>query len=264
MNNHTNYTRIAVEQTGRLCTITLNRPEKRNALDDTTIAELRQAFTQAERALETRVIVMTGAGTAFCAGADIDYLEKLSKFGFEENKEDSLNLMKLFSQIYTLRKPVIAKVRGPAVAGGCGLVTVCDFALAAEDSARFGYSEVQIGFLPAIVLLFLMKRIGEGRARELVLSGNLIGAKEAERIGLVTKCVPENSLDSAVDELAQQLADRNSPSSMALCKEMFSKLDGLNLVDALEYAANMNALTRMTEDFKKGLQAFLKKERIEW
>ena len=258
------YTRIAVETSGRTCTITLNRPEKRNALDDVTITELREAFSNAERAEELRVVVLTGAGSSFCAGADIDYLSKLSTYGFDQNKEDSLNQMKLFSQIYTLRKPVIAKVRGPAIAGGCGLVTVCDFSFAAEESARFAYSEVHIGFLPAIVLVFLIKRIGEGRARELVLSGRSIGAKEAERIGLVTKCVPENSLDSAVDSLAQEIADKNSPQSMALCKEMFSKLDGLNFVDALEYAANMNALTRMTDDFKKGLQSFLKKEPVRW
>jgi methylglutaconyl-CoA hydratase len=242
----------------------LNRPEKRNALDDITIAELRQALSAAERADEVRVVVLSGSGSAFCAGADIEYLSKLSTYGFEENKEDSLSLMRLFSQIYTLRKPVIAKVRGSAIAGGCGLVTVCDFALAAEETARFGYSEVHIGFLPAIVMVFLIKRIGEGKARELILAGELIDAKEAEKIGLITKSVPDQMLDDAVDGLAQQLSDKNSPASMARAKEMFSKLDGLNLVDALDYAANMNALTRMTEDFKKGLKGFLERNPTQW
>jgi methylglutaconyl-CoA hydratase len=258
------FTRIAVEQSGRLCTVTLNRPEKRNAIDDVMITELRHAFTAAERTEEVRAVVLTGSGSAFCAGADIEYLSKLSTYSFEENKEDSLNVMRLFSQIYTLRKPVIAKVQGPAIAGGCGLVTVCDFAYAAEETARFGYSEVHIGFLPAIVMVFLIKRIGEGKARELVLTGKQIDASEAEKIGLITKSVPDQMLDQEVDNLAQQLSEKNSPSSMALCKEMFSKLDGLNFVDALEYAANMNALTRMTEDFKKGLKGFLKKELPQW
>ncbi len=258
------YQKILYSTTNKTCTITLNRPEKRNALDDSMIGELRQAFSQAERSQDVRIVVLTGAGGTFCAGADVDYLLKISDYGFEQNKEDSLNLMRLFQQIYTLRKPVIAKVRGPAIAGGCGLATVCDFAIAAEESAKFGYSEVRIGFLPAIVLTFLIKRIGEGRARELVLTGNVIDAREAERIGLVTKSVPEQTLDEHVGNLARELAEANSPRSMALCKEMFSKLDGLNFVDALEYAANMNALTRMTDDFKKGLQAFLKKERVSW
>jgi methylglutaconyl-CoA hydratase len=258
------YKRISVEQSGRRCTVALNRPEKRNALDDITIAELRQALSAAERADEVKVVVLTGSGSAFCAGADVEYLSKLSTYGFEQNKEDSLSLMRLFSQIYTLRKPVIAKVRGPAIAGGCGLVTVCDFALAAEETANFGYSEVRIGFLPAIVMVFLIKRIGEGKARELILTGKPIDAKEAEKIGLITKSVPDQMLDDAVDSLAQELSDKNSPASMARAKEMFSKLDGLNLVDALDYAANMNALTRMTEDFKKGLKGFLEKNPTQW
>jgi methylglutaconyl-CoA hydratase len=228
------------------------------------IAELRHAFTAAERTDEVRVVILTGAGPAFCSGADIDCLLKLSTCTFEENKEDSLNLMKLFSQIYSLRKPVIAKVRGPAIAGGCGLVTVCDFAYAAEETARFGYSEVRIGFLPAIVMLFLIKRIGEGKARELILAGEQINATEAEKIGLISKSLPDRTLDDEVERLAHKFSEKNSPSSMALSKEMFSKLDGLNLVDALEYAANMNAVTRMTEDFKKGLQAVLRKEPVSW
>jgi methylglutaconyl-CoA hydratase len=228
------------------------------------VMELRQAFTVAERTEGVRAVILTGAGTAFCAGADMEYLSKLSVYSFEENKEDSLNLMKLFSQIYTLRKPVIAKVRGPAIAGGCGLVTVCDFALAAQETARFSYSEVHIGFLPAIAMVFLIKRIGEGKARELILTGKQVEALEAERVGLITKSVPERELDDAAESLAQELSDKNSPSSMARAKEMFSKLDGLNLVDALEYAANMNALTRMTEDFKKGLRGFLEKKPTQW
>jgi methylglutaconyl-CoA hydratase len=258
------YKRISVEQSGRRCTVALNRPEKRNALDDTTIAELRQAMSAAERADDVRVVVLAGTGSAFCAGADIEYLSKLSTYGFEENKEDSLNLMRLFSQIYTLRKPVIAKVRGAAIAGGCGLVTVCDFALAAEETARFSYSEIHIGFLPAIVMVFLIKRIGEGKARELILTGKQIDAAEAERIGLITKSVPDQMLDDAVDSLVHELSDKNSPASMARAKEMFSKLDGLNLIDALDYAANMNALMRMTEDFKKGLKGFLEKNPVQW
>jgi methylglutaconyl-CoA hydratase len=166
--------------------------------------------------------------------------------------------------MYELRKPTIAAVNGVALAGGCGLVSACDFIIASEEKAQFGYTEVHIGFIPAIVLIFLMKRIGEGRARELVLRGNTISANEAKRIGLVSIVVSEQNLRASTETLAEELATQNSVTAMGLCKEMFSKLHGMNMVDSLDFASNMNAAARMTPDCKQGISAFLDKKKPAW
>jgi methylglutaconyl-CoA hydratase len=254
--------KYSVEQ--RICTITLSRPEKHNALDDLMIAELTAAFQQAQKDAEVKVILLKGEGESFCAGADLAYLQRISKFDFQQNQEDSKNLMKLFLQIYTHRKPVIAVVRGNALAGGCGLATVCDIILASKETARFGYTEVKIGFIPALVMVFLTRRVGEGVARELTLSGTIIGAEEACAKGLVNRVVPETELDIVAAKLAQNLIKSSSGSSMGLIKELLARIHGMSTADALEYAANLNALTRMTEDCKRGIEAFLKKEPIKW
>ncbi|MGA7159377.1 MAG: enoyl-CoA hydratase-related protein [Bacteroidota bacterium] len=250
-----------VEQ--RVCHISLSRPEKRNALDDILVSELTRAFLDAAKDSEVKVIVLAGEGKAFCAGADLDYLQKLSAYDFNQNLEDSKNLARLFHLVYTMRKPVIAKVNGAAIAGGCGLATVCDIIVASEES-MFGYTEVSIGFIPAIVLTFLVRRIGEGRARELALTGTILGAKEAYALGIVNEVVPSSRLDVRVKELAESLCINGSASSMGLIKEMFSKMDGLNFSDLLDYAANMNAAMRMSDDCKKGVASFLKKEKLKW
>jgi methylglutaconyl-CoA hydratase len=258
------FTRIKYTVDQRICTITLSRPEKHNALDDLMISELSAAFSQAGREADVKVIRLMGDGESFCAGADLGYIQRMSKFDFNQNLEDSNNLMKLFLQIYTHRKPVLALVRGNALAGGCGLATVCDLIIASRETARFGYTEVRIGFIPAIVMIFLLRRVGEGRARELTMSGEIISADEAYRIGLVNYVVPEMELEQFGAELAAQLAKNCSTSSLGLIKELLSRIHGMSTNDALSYAANLNALTRMTDDCKKGIEAFLKKERIRW
>ncbi|MEK9135680.1 MAG: enoyl-CoA hydratase-related protein, partial [Bacteroidota bacterium] len=146
----------------------MNRPEKRNALDDMLVKELTSAFVAAGKDQSVKVVILAGAGPAFCAGADLDYLNKVAQFDLEENRADSQQLANLFRVIHELRKPVIAIVNGPALAGGCGLASVCDFVIASEENAKFGYTEVRIGFIPAVVMIFLIKRVGEGKARELV------------------------------------------------------------------------------------------------
>ncbi|MBM4168257.1 MAG: enoyl-CoA hydratase/isomerase family protein [Ignavibacteria bacterium] len=258
------YTRIKYEVDQRVCTISLSRPEKRNAFDDKMVAELTTAFYQAQKDSKSKVILLKGEGDAFCAGADLAYLQRISKFDFNQNQEDSSSLMKLLLQIYSNRKPVIAVVRGPAIAGGCGLATVCDIIVASKETAMFGYTEVRIGFIPALVMVFLVRRIGEGRARELALRGNLLTADEAYTIGLVNHVVPETELDKRAQELAQELIKKSSASSMGLIKELIARIHGMSTSDALDYAANLNALTRMTDDCKKGIEAFLKKESIKW
>jgi methylglutaconyl-CoA hydratase len=257
------FSRLLYAASNRIATITLNRPAKRNALDDVMIGELATAFGHAGRDQDVKVIVLRGSGSSFCAGADLEYLSKIATFDLEENRSDSKKLANLFRTIYELRKPIIAAVDGPALAGGCGLASACDFVIA-SDNASFGYTEVRIGFIPAIVMVFLIKRIGEGKARELVLRGNIITALEAEAIGLVNKVVKAGQLQQTVDTLSSELIQQNSSHAMGLCKEMLSKLNGLNLLDALDFAANMNAAARMTPDCRDGIGAFLNKEKIHW
>jgi methylglutaconyl-CoA hydratase len=258
------FSHLIYETADRRARITLNRPEKRNALDDTFVRELTSAFVSAGKDPNVKVILLAGAGSAFCAGADLEYLSRVSQFDLEENRSDSMQLANLFRVIHELRKPVIALVNGPALAGGCGLASCCDFIIASEETAKFGYTEVHIGFIPAIVMIFLIKRVGEGKARELVLRGNILKAREAREMGLINMVVPQNELDAAATALSAELIDENSSVAMGLCKEMFSKLPGMNVPDALDFAANMNAAARMTPDCKQGIASFLKKERPHW
>jgi methylglutaconyl-CoA hydratase len=258
-----NYTRLLYSVEERICTITLNRPEKRNALNNEFIQELNRAFISASKDAAIKVVVLEANGNAFCAGADLDYLQKMSSFNFEENLEDSKNLMRLFQTMYSMRKPIVAKIHGPAVAGGCGLATVCDIVVASEE-AVFGYTEVKIGFIPAVVLTFLVRRIGEGKARNLLLRGDIISAQQAKELGLVNEVVPPAKLSEEVHAIAESLCKNSSLLSMGLIKEMFANMDGKTLTDMLEYAANINAVTRMSEDCRKGIAAFLNKEKIHW
>jgi methylglutaconyl-CoA hydratase len=258
------FTRITYAAADRRASITLNRPEKRNALDDVMVRELTAAFTMASKDPATKVVLLTGAGKSFCAGADLDYLARISRADLETNRTDSFLLAHLFRIIYEIRKPVIALVNGPALAGGCGLATVCDFIIASRENARFGYPEVRIGFIPAIVMVFLVKRLGEGRARELVLRGNTLNADEAHAAGLASTVVPEMEMQKAAETLVTELLKNNSAHAMGLCKEMLSKLGGMNLLDALDFAANMNAASRMTSDCRNGVTAFLNKQPTEW
>jgi methylglutaconyl-CoA hydratase len=258
------FSRLLYSVANRKATITLNRPEKRNALDDVMVGELTAAVVQAGRDQNVKVIILRAAGPAFCSGADLEYLQRIAQFDLEENRTDSARLANLFRTIYELRKPVIASVHGPALAGGCGLASVCDFVIASAEEASFGYTEVRIGFIPAVVMIFLLKRVGEAMTRELILRGNSITAAEAHAIGLVNIIVPGDELSRTTDALADELIKHNSLHAMGLCKEMLSKLNGLNLMDSLDFAANMNAAARMTPDCKMGVAAFLKKEKIQW
>ena len=212
------FKRIAYQSMDRTARITLDRPDRRNALDDVMIAELSAAFAAASRDASVRVVLLTGAGDSFCAGADLAYLRTMQGNDLEENRMDSGRLASLFRQIYELRKPVIAVVNGPALAGGCGLAAVSDFIIASREHATFGFPEVRIGFIPALVAIFLVKRIGEGRAREMILRGHTISAEDAERIGLVTAVVPHEGLESAAAALAGELASRCGPTAMGLSK----------------------------------------------
>lgn len=254
---------IDYQTADRIAYITLNRPEKRNALNDEMIKLLKQAFVQASEDPEAKVIVLRAAGKVFSAGADLEYLQRLQKNTFEENLWDSNRLKELFQMIYTHNKVVIAQVQGHAIAGGCGLATVCDFVIA-QPAARFGYSEVHIGFVPAIVMVYLLRRLGEGAARELLISGRMIDASEALKWGLVNQVVALDGLEQTVYVFAQKLVSENSAESMKRTKAMIARVQDMTLAKALDFAADQNARARSTEDCQQGIKAFLDKLPIKW
>ena len=242
----------------------MNRPDRRNALDDIMIKELTEAFAAAQRSLDVRVVIFSGAGSSFCAGMDLEYLQRYSQLGNEENLEDARNFLRLLYSIYTLKKPVVAMVQGPGLGGGCGLAAACDFVFAGKQHAKFGAPEVRLGFLPAIILFFLVRRMGEGAAKEFVLCGDILDAARAERKGLVSEIIADAVLATTVNEFARKLARTTSPSSVTLTKDLFNRFHEMNVKDALDYAATLNALTRTTPDFKKGISSFVNKEKLEW
>ncbi len=248
---------------GHLAWITLNRPEKRNALSYEVVAELRLAFKAAEDDAQVKVIILKGNGDAFCAGADLNYLRELQTNSLEQNIVDSDNLKDLLQQIYKLKKIVIAQVHAHALAGGCGLASVCDFIFAAPE-ATFGYTEVRIGFVPAIVLVFLLRKVGESRARQLLLSGSVIGAEEALTIGLVHYVTKRETLEAEVRNFALRLIRDNSAYAMGVTKQMIAKVQSMTMPEALAFASEMNAKARGSEDCKRGIDAFLRKEKITW
>jgi methylglutaconyl-CoA hydratase len=247
----------------RIGYITLNRPEKRNALSGDMVTELKTAFVRAEADETVKVIVLKANGEAFCAGADLAYLQQLQKFSLEENLLDSNHLKDLFQQIYQLKKVVIANVQGHALAGGCGLATICDFVFSIPE-AKFGYTEVKIGFIPALVSVFLIRKIGEQKAKQLLLSGDLIKGEEAVRMGLVNYLFSKEELEHRVNSFAQFLIKNNSGQSLALTKQMIGEVQSMPLPEALAHAVELNALARGSADCKKGIAAFLNKEEIGW
>ncbi len=243
--------------------ITLNRPDKRNALSYELVRDLKKIFADAENDPAVKIVVLKANGESFCAGADLAYLQQLQNFSYEQNLEDSKHLKDLFLQIYTLKKIVIAQIQGHALAGGCGLATVCDFSFAVPE-AKFGYTEVKIGFIPALVAVFLVRKIGEQKARQLLLTGEIIKADEAVSRGLISKVVEAKELEASVFEFAQGLIRSNSAQSMQLTKQLLSDVQTLPLHQALELAATMNANARSTEDCKKGIASFLNKQELYW
>ena len=247
---------------GGVLTITMNRPDKRNALNPEMMEDLTHAFLAASGDAGCGVILLTGAGSAFCAGLDLDHLETLRAKTPEEHRLDSERIARLLRTLYDTPKPTIAAVNGAAIAGGMGLATICDFTLAIPE-AKFGYTEVQIGFVPAIVSAFLRSQIGDKRSRDLLLTGRLIKAPEAFDLGLVTRVVPEQDLMIEARKLAFSLL-RNSPAAMRATKRLLSEHANHHLEQEIESAIAANAEARNTEDFKEGIRAFLEKRRPDW
>jgi len=241
--------------------ITLDRPDKRNAISYDLIRELLRAFDEVARS-GALVLVLTGAGKAFCSGMDLEDLKALIGRTPEQSLEDTETMARLFRTLYDFPKPTIAAVNGAAIAGGTGLATLCDFTLAVPE-AKFGYTEVRIGFVPAIVSTFLLRQVGEKVARDLLLTGRLFDAQEALRIGLVTEIVPAESLMRRAAELAAVLLE-NSPSSLLYTKRLLSSAARAEIDTQIEAAVRENAAIRSTADFREGITSFLEKRKPKW
>jgi methylglutaconyl-CoA hydratase len=255
------YSTLLLDIKDNVATLTLNRPDKRNAISTTMIAELLTALDEIEKS-HARVGIVTGAGTAFCSGMDLEMLAAIAQQSPAENQEDSRRIAKMLRRIWSFPRPLIAAVNGPAFAGGCGIATLCDFTLAAPE-ARFGYTEVKIGFLPAIVSVFLTRQIGEKRSRDLLLTGRIIGAAEAKEFGLVSEVVPAERLLDRAHELAGTLIEA-SPSSLSRAKRLLISSELAGVDHDLERAILENARIRCTPDFKEGLASFLEKRKPVW
>lgn len=255
------YTTLQLEFSSEIATITLNRPDKRNAISAAMIADLMAAFAEAE-SNPARVLILTGAGKAFCAGMDLEALKATATQSPTEHLEDSRRTSRLYRRIWSFPKPTIAAVNGPAIAGGCGLATLCDFTIAAPE-ARFGYPEVRIGFIPAIVSVFLTRQIGEKRARDLLLTGRIIDAAQALNLGLVGEIAPAPGLLDAAQRRAKDLLSC-SPLSLLKTKKLLRDSAAPELDRELELAIAESAQMRSTEDYREGLAAFLEKRPPRW
>ncbi len=241
----------------------MDRPAKRNALHSGMVREMDQAFASAGVDESVRVIVITGSGDSFCAGADLDELRMLQDRSYGENLEDSRLLMNLYLRILATPKPVVAWVNGPAIAGGCGLVLCSDFCYASTRSS-FGFTEVRIGFIPALVSVLLRRRVGDLRTRELLLTGKLIRAEKAAEMGLINGVVSTETLPAHIEKVTSELAREVAPQSIAKTKGLLEATSSLPLQQALELAAAMNAEARSSDACKKGMAAFLNREKIKW
>jgi len=255
------FNHILAHSANGIQTITLNRPDKRNALSPALIEELTVALSEAETC-DCGVMILTGAGPAFCSGLDMEHLETITARTREENRRDSENMAHVLRALYDFPKPVIAAVNGSAIAGGMALATIPDFTLAVPE-AKFGYTEVRVGYAPTIVASFLLRQVGELRTRELLLSGRILRAQEAKEFGLVTQIVDHSDLIPAAEALAQSLL-LNSPQAMRVVKEMLARHAKRRLDEEIEDAIEANAQQRSSEDFKEGVAAFLQRRKADW
>ena len=255
------YSTLTLDLDGPLAVLTLNRPDKRNAISYELIDDILRALQQVEQS-PAQILILTGAGKAFCSGMDLDNLRSITGRSEEENLTDSATMARLFRTLYEFPKVTIAAVNGAAVAGGCGLATLCDFTLASSQ-AKFGYTEVRIGFVPAIVSAFLLRQVSEKHARDLLLTGRIIGAEEAFRMGLVNEVVaPEKLLGRARDLAASLLS--NSPASLLATKRLLTRYASESLDREIAVAVEENARIRRTADFREGVSSFLEKRNTRW
>jgi methylglutaconyl-CoA hydratase len=256
-----NFSTLQLAYDDRVATVTLNRPEKRNAISFELIDDLLGALDEIATSAAL-VLILTGAGKAFCSGMDLANLKSLMGRSPEQNLKDSETMVRLFRALYEFPKVTIAAVNGPAIAGGTGLAVLCDFTLAVPE-AKFGYTEVKIGFVPAIVSTFLLRQVGEKHARDLLLTGRIIGVEEALRMGLINEVVPADRLITRARELAAQIME-NSPTSLVLTKRLLSEHARAELDQQIVAAVRENAAIRETKNFREGVTSFLEKRKPRW
>jgi methylglutaconyl-CoA hydratase len=255
------YSTLKLATEADVALLTLNRPAKRNALSPQLIEELLAALDAVESA-PVRVLILTGEGQAFCSGMDLEYLKGLAGHSAEQNLSDARRTVRMFRRVWSFPKPIIAAVNGAALAGGCGIATLADFTIASEE-AKFGYTEVRVGFMPALISAFLQLQVGEKVARDLLLSGRIFGPAEAQALGLVTRVVPAAQLMPAARELAAALI-ANSPSGLQATKRLLVYCSQPELIRRLELGVEESVAIRNTADFKEGLAAFLEKRKPKW
>jgi methylglutaconyl-CoA hydratase len=259
----TTYTTLEIQITKQVATIWLNRPEIRNAFNEVMISELIKAFNEVSSREEVRVIVLRGRGKSFCAGADLNWMRDVAGYGYEQNFKESLQLSDCFYTIYNCPKPTIAVVHGAAIGGANGLLSACDMAVC-DDETVFSLSEVKIGIVPACISPYVIKRVGEFGARELMLTGRRINGKEAERFRLVNKSLPAVDLDAYLNDLIVLLMS-SGPKAMTQCKTLIDQVSNkITLNEALSYTAKMIAEIRASEEGQEGMAAFLEKRKPSW
>jgi methylglutaconyl-CoA hydratase len=253
---------ILTAKAGKALRLTMNRPRVHNAFNSEMIHELGSAFDEARRDPDVRLVVLTGAGESFCAGADLNWMRDIVRYSYEQNLAESRALAELMHSIYTLPKPTLARVNGAVIGGGTGLLSACDIVIASAK-ARFGLSEIKIGLVPAAIGPYVIRRIGESAARELFLTGERFDAERALEIGLVNKVVPGEALDEKVGEIVRQLLS-SGPEAVAKCKELLQRVPGMSLEEAKGYTAEMIAGLRVSPEGQEGMAAFLEKRRPKW
>jgi methylglutaconyl-CoA hydratase len=256
------YQTILCSRQGKVARISLNRPEVHNAFNATMIRELARTFEEAQRDDSVRVVLLTGVGESFCAGADLNWMREIIDYSYEQNLKESLEVAELMHQIYTLPKPTIARINGTTIGGGNGLFSACDIAIASER-AKFGLSEVKIGLVPAAISPYVIRRIGESAAHEYFLTGERFDARRALEIRLVNKVVPPEELDGKVEEVIRLLLS-SGPEAIARCKELLHKVPSLTFDEAKAYTAEMIARLRVSQEGQEGMAAFLEKRKPKW
>ena len=242
--------------------LVFNRPQVHNAFNSTMIAELADALERASQDKSLRVIVLSGQGKSFCAGADLNWMREIIHYSFEQNLEESLQLAEVLYKLYALPKPTVAMVNGTAIGGGTGFISACDIAVASQE-AKFGLSEVKIGLVPAAISPYVIRRIGEARAREYFLTGKRISASKAVEIGLINEVVPGERLEEKVEETIQLLLS-SGPEALGSCKQLIQKVPQMSFEEAKTFTARMIAQLRVSEEGQEGMAAFLEKRKPKW
>lgn len=256
------YETILFAQEEKTARLTLNRPEVHNAFNSLMITELDDVFERIKADKSIRLVVLTGEGKSFCAGADLNWMREIIHYSFEQNLEESRQLAEVLHKIYTLPKPTLAMVNGTAIGGGNGFLSACDISVASEN-AKFGLSEVKIGLVPAAISPYVIRRIGESKAREYFLTGKRIPARKALEIGLINEVVSPDKLKETVDGIAELLLS-SGPEAIAACKELICKVPGMSFEEAKEYTARMIANLRISAEGQEGTGAFLEKRKPKW